>query len=115
MSEREQLPIDGYDQMPVDMLRDAIRPLGEHDLQVLLDYERAHADRPQVEEILTSRMAELEAGAQPTSGRPPSGHPRPEDERGQQDVGPQKQADRMVPPSHGDPANRERPRLGPHG
>jgi hypothetical protein len=36
----------------------------------LVEYEKAHADRPAVLQVLGRRAAELAAGAEPTSGSP---------------------------------------------
>jgi hypothetical protein len=45
-----------------------MRALSEEEIRVLLEHERAHANRVPVIELLTSRLGELERGAVPSSG-----------------------------------------------
>ncbi|SFD27985.1 hypothetical protein [Streptomyces aidingensis] len=65
---REELPIPGYDQLTPGELEHRIRSLGPGELEKLLAYERAHADRPAVVRLLSHRLADLQAGATPTPG-----------------------------------------------
>ncbi|NEE03016.1 hypothetical protein [Phytoactinopolyspora halotolerans] len=110
MAHHEDLPLEGYDQMSVDTVRQAVRSLDEEQLQTLLQYEYAHADRPLVKEVITTRMAELSAGAEPTEGPPPSG--ATDQPRNTGKVPPNAQAEPIIPPSHGVPTTH-RPRQGP--
>lgn len=64
----EQLPLRGYDELPVATLQHQIRSLTDDQLQQLLDHERAHGNRIPVIEVLRRRYEELENGATPTSG-----------------------------------------------
>ncbi|MBB4911503.1 hypothetical protein [Actinophytocola algeriensis] len=59
-----------YDQLPLGDLRHRIRALDEEALSGLIDHEREHGDRTPVLEVLRSRMAELENGAEPSPGDP---------------------------------------------
>ncbi|NED94929.1 hypothetical protein G1H11_06345 [Phytoactinopolyspora alkaliphila] len=111
MTHHEELPLEGYDQMTVGTIRDAIRSLDEEQLQKLLEHEHSHADRPLVKEIMTNRMVELSAGAEPTEGEPPSVSPSAQP-RGKQKVGPETTAEPIIPPAHGVPTGH-RPRQGP--
>lgn len=64
----QQLPLPDYDELPLGTLRHRMRGLTEPEIQVLLDHERAHANRVPVIELLTSRREELEQGATPSPG-----------------------------------------------
>lgn len=108
----ERLPLDGYDQMTVEKLRHAIRTLARDDLQRLLEYEQGHADRPLVKEIMTTRLDELAAGAEPTAGEPPQEPPSSQQPRTPSEVQPDTQAEPIIPPAHGVPTTH-RPRQGP--
>ena len=63
-SERGGLPLPDYDDMPVPEVGLRIRALTMHQLGQLLDYERAHANRPSVTRVMDARLAELRAGAE---------------------------------------------------
>jgi hypothetical protein len=65
---RKQLPLPDYDQLPVGGLTHRIRSLTAGQVKQLLDYERGHADRAPVIQILTTRLAQLDAGQEPSSG-----------------------------------------------
>src|SRR3982750_3963089 len=73
MTEHDQLPLPDYDHLPVEGLPSRIRMLEARDLETVLDYERAHADRPRVVQIMENRLAGLRGGAQPPGGDPPGG------------------------------------------
>lgn len=75
-SGRDSLPLPDYDQLPIGGLESLVRSLSAQDVEELLAYERTHADRVPVTEVLTARLEQLEAGAEPTSGDP--GALRPE-------------------------------------
>lgn len=111
MTEHDQLPIPDYDQLPVGGLTSRIRTLDAQGLQTLLDYERGHANRIQVVQIMEHRLSSLKAGAQPSGGDPaapaaddpvPVAHGSPVSEA---TSGPAVNA-----PSHGDPTNPGQPR-----
>lgn len=65
---REQLPIPDYDHLPVTGLAHRVRSLTQAQIDVLLAYEREHGDRLPVVQVLETRRAELEAGAEPSGG-----------------------------------------------
>jgi hypothetical protein len=111
MTHHEDLPLEGYDQMTVGTIRQAIRSLDEEQLQTLLEYEHSHADRPLVKEVMTTRMVELSSGAEPTGGEPQSAPPSAR-RRAEQKVTPHTAAEPIIPPSHGVPTGH-RPRQGP--
>ncbi|MHA6802738.1 hypothetical protein [Salinifilum ghardaiensis] len=64
----EQLPIAGFDELPLNTLQHRIRSLTSDQLELLLAHEQEHADRVQVVELLNNRLEELAAGAEPTPG-----------------------------------------------
>ncbi|GAA4901811.1 hypothetical protein [Streptomonospora salina] len=93
-AERNAPPIEGYEGLPVGTLQHRVRALTEEQMRDLIAYEREHADRPNVLEILTSRLTELENGAEPTEGDQ-SFHPEtPEAPQGGSDVSPRGQGPR---------------------
>ncbi len=49
-------PLPGYDEMTLPQLRARLRTLSEQQLQQLLEYERAHADRAAFVTMLTNRI-----------------------------------------------------------
>ncbi|MET7935583.1 hypothetical protein [Streptomyces sp. NPDC005322] len=105
MSTHDELPLPGYDHLPLSALQHRIRPLNADDLRRLLEYERAHADRLPVIEVLTARLRQLESGAAPSPGEPATG-PIPEapsPPRGGSPVTPQTSAEPSPPPRHGHP------------
>ncbi|MBE9376048.1 hypothetical protein IQ251_16475 [Saccharopolyspora sp. HNM0983] len=67
MSE-QKLPLPDYDELPMGSLQHRVRALEADDVRLLLEHERAHADRVPVIELLTNRLQDLEQGAQPSSG-----------------------------------------------
>jgi hypothetical protein len=70
MTQRAELPIPDYDHLPEGSLLHRIRALDAVALEALVAYERAHADRPQVVQVMEHRLAELRAGAEPSGGDP---------------------------------------------
>ncbi|HEY6934364.1 MAG TPA: hypothetical protein VI452_13285 [Marmoricola sp.] len=68
----EELPLPGYDDLPLGSLQARIRALDAEGVRRLVEYEKAHADRPAVLQVLGRRAAELAAGAEPTGGPPAS-------------------------------------------
>jgi hypothetical protein len=76
MVDRTELPVPDYDHLPVGSLEHRIRALDVDGLTTLLDYERAHADRLPVVEILDRRLTALRSGeAQPSGGDPGAAQP----------------------------------------
>lgn len=66
--ERAELPLPDYDHLPVATLQHRIRSLSLEQVQQVMDYERAHAQRTPVLEVLQSRIDQLAAGAEPSQG-----------------------------------------------
>jgi hypothetical protein len=108
----QELPLPGYDQLPLGTLTHRVRTLDAEGVDALLAYERAHANRPAVVSMLESRLAELRKGAQPSGGSPlgtqPEQPPAPTDS---EPASPQTQGPPVNPPSQGVPTNpRQQPR-----
>ena len=109
--DRDELPLPDYDHLPLNSLIQRVRTLGLEQLDAVLAYERAHADRLPVIQGLEQRRAELEAGAEPSSGSPTAFAPEkvagpPVQPRIDQTT----EAPSINPPSHGDPTNPAQPR-----
>ncbi|WP_037679938.1 hypothetical protein [Streptomyces griseus] len=109
-SGRGTLPLPDYDHLPIGGLESRVRSLAAGDVEKLLAYEHEHADRRPVTEVLTSRLEQLRAGAEPTSGDP--GALRPEQGRGRSasHVSPATSAQPLSPPPHGTPDQRGKPK-----
>lgn len=56
------LPVPDYDSRTVPSLRARLRGLSAADVRLLLDYEKAHAARPDVVTMYERRIAKLDAG-----------------------------------------------------
>jgi hypothetical protein len=111
MTEHDQLPLPDYDHLPVEGLPSRIRMLEARDLETVLDYERAHADRPRVVLIMENRLAELREGAQPSGGNPLDvAADDPVHAAGGSPVSGATSGPPINPPSHGDPTNPAQPR-----
>jgi hypothetical protein len=109
--ERQDLPIPDYDHLPVGSLQGRVRTLDGPGIETLLEYERAHADRIQVVQMLERRREELDGGAPRSGGSPTARAP----EQGGatatgSSVSPQTSGPPMNPPSQGDPTNPSQPR-----
>lgn len=111
MTEHDQLPIPDYDQLAGGALTSRIRTLDAEGLQTLLDYERAHANRIQVVQIMENRLSSLKSGAQPSGGDPAAAaaddpsHAAAGSKVSEATTGPV-----INPPSQGDPTNPAQPR-----
>lgn len=66
--DRDELALPDYDHLPVATLGTRIAALTEEQVQQLLEYEHAHADRVPVTTVLEGRLDALRNGAEP-SGR----------------------------------------------
>ncbi|MFG3496363.1 hypothetical protein [Streptomyces sp. NPDC047928] len=110
-SDRGGLPLPDFDQLPVGTLQHRIRSLGSDDLDQLLRYERQHAHRTQVEQLLTSRKRQLDAGAAPSGGDPEGFRPeRAGHAEGGSPVSPATSPQPSSPPPHGTPDQRGKPK-----
>ena len=108
---RDDLPLPDYDHLPVGSLTSRIRTLDAAGLQILLTYEKAHANRIQVLSAMNHRLADLQAGSQPSGGDPAAAQPEqaPAPSAGspvsEATTGPP-----VNPPSQGVPTNPAQPR-----
>lgn len=107
-----ELPLPDYDNLPVGSIESRIRSLGEQQVRQLYDYEREHADRVQVVQILERRLVALNTGeAEPTGGDPsgvaPEAH---QDPKGGSKASPANEGPVQNPPSQGVPTNPAQPR-----
>src|SRR3954471_13597437 len=68
MTEPAALPLPDYDHLTVGDLTHRIRSLDADALQTLLRYERDHADRLPVVQVLTTRLEEVRGGESLSSG-----------------------------------------------
>ena len=111
MTEHDELPIPDYDQLPVGGLTSRIRSLDAQGLQTLLDYERGHANRIQVVQIMQNRLKSLKEGAQPSGGDPAAAaSDDPTHAAGGSRVTEATSGPPVNPPSQGDPTNPAQPR-----
>jgi hypothetical protein len=108
--------IPDYDQLPIGDLTGRLRTLDLAALIGVEQYERAHAGRVHVLQLIAQRRAELEGGAEPSGGDPaaanpatggPAAAPAPAGDTG---VSPQTQGPKINPPSQGVPSNPAQPR-----
>lgn len=106
----DDLPLRDYDHLPVPAVGQRIRSLTADQVGTLLDYERAHADRPAVTRVLQARLGELREGAEPSGGAGQSGPDYPEAARGTSAAGPETSGPPAAPPPHGLPAQPARPK-----
>lgn len=75
--DRTQLPLPDYDHLPVGTLEHRIRTLDADGLTTVLEYERTHADRLPVVQLLEQRLGAIRSGqAEPSGGDPAA--PQPE-------------------------------------
>ncbi|MDN0199118.1 hypothetical protein [Streptomyces sp. S.PNR 29] len=107
---RNTLPLPDYDHLPIGSLESRIRSLGVEEVEELLAYERSHADRLPVTELLSSRLEQLQAGAQPTSGDPGALRPEQAEGHGGSPVSPATSPQPFSPPPHGTPDQRGKPK-----
>ncbi|MCH5672011.1 hypothetical protein [Streptomyces gilvus] len=107
---RDTLPLPDYDHLPIGGLESRVRSLSADEVEELLAFERSHADRLPVTELLSARLGQLHAGAEPTSGNP--GAPRPEHSGGRSGspVSPATSPQPFSPPPHGTPDQRGKPK-----
>ncbi|GAB3645268.1 hypothetical protein [Streptomyces sparsus] len=108
-SDNDSLPLPDYDGLTVGELEHRVRSLSAADVERLLDHERAHADRTPVRSLLTARLEQLEAGAEPT----PGGSPRPgraDATRAGSPVDGENTPEPVHAPPHGSPHQRGKPK-----
>ncbi|MFF9817263.1 hypothetical protein [Streptomyces sp. NPDC014006] len=107
---RSTLPLPDYDHLPIGGLESRVRSLTAEEVEELLAYERTHADRLPITEVLTARLDQLRAGAEPSAGDP--GALRPEQSEGStgSPVSPATSPEPFSPPPHGTPDQRGKPK-----
>ena len=111
MTEHDQLPLPDYDHLPVEGLASRIRTLDATGLQTLISYERSHAKRFQIVQIMENRLASLKAGAKPSGGDPAAAAADdPVHAAGGSKVSEATTGPVINPPSQGDPTNPAQPR-----
>lgn len=112
MASHDALPLPDYDNLPVGSIESRIRTLGEQDVRRLYDYEKAHADRVQVVQILENRLVALHSGdAEPTGGDPNAVAPETgATPTGSKKASPSQEGPAQNPPSQGVPTNPAQPR-----
>lgn len=104
------LPLPDYDHLPIGGLASRVRSLAPDEVEDLLAYERSHGDRLRVTELLATRLEQLHAGAEPTSGDPGALRPESGVRHGGSPVSPATSARPFSPPPHGTPDQRGRPK-----
>ncbi|MEE1930115.1 hypothetical protein V1J52_18315 [Streptomyces sp. TRM 70351] len=109
-SRRDELPLAGYDDLPVGDLEHRIRALDAGQLKELLGYEREHAARRPVEELLTARLGQLEDGGSPSPGGSEPGGVQGAGSRAGSPVTPATSPEPIHPPPHGTPDQRGKPK-----
>ena len=111
MTSSDELPLPDYDHLQGGALASRIRALDAAGVQTLLDYERAHANRIQVVQLLDNRLGSLREGAQPSGGNPAApAADDPAHAAGGSKVSEATTGPAMNPPSQGDPTNPAQPR-----
>jgi hypothetical protein len=107
---RNTLPLPDYDHLPIGGLESRVRSLSADEVEDLLAYERSHADRLPVTELLSARLDQLHAGAEPTSGNPGALRPEQGGGRSGSPVSPATSPQPSSPPPHGTPDQRGKPK-----
>ncbi|MER6347119.1 hypothetical protein ACWC10_10495 [Streptomyces sp. NPDC001595] len=109
-SGRDALPLPDYDHLPLGGLESRVRSLSASQVEELIAYERTHADRLPVTELLSARLDQLHGGASPTSGDPSAIRPEQGQGRSGSSVSPATSAHPLSPPPHGTPDQRGKPK-----
>lgn len=97
----DELPIADYDHVPSGALEHRIRSLSGEQLETLLRYERGHAARIPVIEVLSARLDQLRKGSRPSGGGAAPDSPQPS--ASGSPVSPATAAEPGHPPPHGTP------------
>ncbi|MDP3892309.1 hypothetical protein [Nocardioides sp.] len=107
-----ELPISDYDELPAGSVESRAKALNQQGVQELLDYERHHANRVQIIQLLEHRLESLRSGeATPSGGDPAAPSPAASPgEPGASPVTPQTEGPPQNPPSQGVPTNPAQPR-----
>ncbi|WP_210648709.1 hypothetical protein [Nocardioides sp. SYSU D00065] len=104
-----EAPLPDYDNLATGSIESRAHALDPDGVRQLLDYERQHANRPQIVMMLEHRLTSLESGdATPSTGDP--GAPAPETAPGEAPAAAVTPGPPVNPPSQGDPTNPAQPR-----
>lgn len=95
----DELPIADYDHVTSGALEHRIRSLSSDQLATLLRYERSHAVRIPVIEVLSARLDQLRKGSRPSEGGAAPDSPEPS--ASGSPVSPATAAEPGHPPPHG--------------
>ncbi|NGO70207.1 hypothetical protein [Streptomyces boncukensis] len=106
-------PLSDYDQLTFGDLEHRVRSLDARELERLLAYEREHADRAQVVELILFRLRQVAAGERPSPGGLGTGSLAPPPQGGSP-VGPETSPEPCHPPPHGTPHQPGRPKGDRH-
>ncbi|PZF28379.1 hypothetical protein DEJ05_04650 [Curtobacterium sp. MCLR17_045] len=109
MTDRD-LPIPGFDHVPLGNLTEHLTALDREQLEVLLDHEHAHGARLPVLERIRHRIEALDGGAEPTGSVPEQLPQTSAGASAPADVTPATAGPTINPPSHGVPTNPAQPR-----
>jgi hypothetical protein len=107
-----ELPLPDYDNLPLGSIESRVRTLGDAGVRELLDYEKEHANRVQVTQILERRLEALSTGeAEPSGGSPLAEVPEVDSgvPAGSK-ASPANEGPPQNPPSQGVPTNPAQPR-----
>ncbi|MFF8594128.1 hypothetical protein ACF061_22285 [Streptomyces sp. NPDC015220] len=107
---RSTLPLPDYDHLPLGALESRVRSLTAAEVEELLAYERTHADRLPVAQVLTARLDQLQAGGRPTQGDPTAIRPEQGEGHAGSPVTPATSPQPSSPPPHGTPDQRGKPK-----
>ena len=109
---RSEPPLPDYDRLPTGSIESRIRALDADGVARVLDYERQHADRVQIVQLLQHRLDGLRSGdVVPSGGDPTAGAPEVSPGQGTGSAAsPATEGPPQNPPSHGVPTNPAQPR-----
>ncbi|SDJ43324.1 hypothetical protein [Streptomyces indicus] len=106
---RQTLPLPDYDELPLGTLEHRIRALDTDALEQLMTYERAHAHRTAVIQLLDNRIQQVAAGSALSGGDPAAGPERAHARAGSK-VSPATSPEPRSAPPHGNPDQPGRPK-----
>lgn len=112
MTSQTELPIPDFDSAQLGSLQPRLRGLDRDQVELLLAYERDHANRTAFVQHLEQRLRQLADGSTPTGGGDPRmpAAPPMEPVQGGSSVSPETGGPPMNPPTGGDPTNPAQPR-----
>lgn len=108
--DRRELPLPDYDHLPVPTLPHRIRSLSSEEIEQLIDYEEAHAQRVPALETLRQRLTQLAEGAARSEGTHDVLPEQPSGTSHGSPASPQTAAESSNPPPHGVPDQPGKPK-----